>query len=74
MPTREVYQINQSTGARTYAGYARFGADGSYQGSAGGYGRGRNSNNANNGASRVQNVIATSGARQAQRTRRAFGR
>lgn len=71
MPTREVYQVNQSTGARTYAGYARFGSDGSFQGTAGGYGRGRNSNNANNRASRVQNVIATSGARQAARRRRA---
>lgn len=71
MPTREVYQISQSTGARTYAGYARFGSDGSFQGTAGGYSR--NTNNANNRASRVQNVIATSGARQAQRTRRAFG-
>lgn len=71
MPTREVYQVNQSTGARTYAGYARFGNDGSFQGTAGGYGRGRNSNNANNGASRVQNVISTAGARQAARSRRA---
>ena len=71
MPTREVYQVNQRTGEKTYAGYAMFDADGKFQGTAGGYGRGRNSNNANNGASRVQNVIATAGARQAQRRRRA---
>ena len=70
MPTREVYQINQSTGQRTYAGYARFGNDGSFQGTAGGYGANGRSNNRNNGASRVQNVISTAGARQAARRRR----
>ena len=71
MPTREVYQVNQQTGKSTYAGYARFGADGSFQGTAGGYGRngqGRGaSNSATRGASRVQNTISTVGARQARR-------
>ena len=67
MPTREVYQVNQSTGRSTYAGYARFGSDGSFQGTAGGYGRNRNSNSATRNASRVQNTISTVSARQARR-------
>lgn len=71
MATREVYQVNQRTGVKTYAGYARFDNDGTYMGSFGGYGFNGSQNNANNGASRVQNVIATAGARQRQRARRA---
>lgn len=71
MATKELYKVDQNTGKQTYAGYAKFGSDGSYQGSAGGYGRGRNSNNPNNGASRLQNTIANAGARQAARARRA---
>lgn len=67
MPTREVYQVNQSTGKSTYSGYARFGADGSFRGTAGGYGRNRNSNSATRNVSRVQNTISTVSARQARR-------
>ena len=51
--------MSQSTGKSTYAGYARFGSDGSFQGTAGGYGRNRNSNSASRNASRVQNTIST---------------
>ena len=67
MPTREIYQVNQNTGKSTYAGYARFGSDGSYQGSAGGYGPGRQRNSGTRNASRMQNTISTVGARQARR-------
>ena len=67
MPTREVYQVNQNTGRSSYAGYARFGSDGSFQGTAGGYGRNRNQNSATRNASRVQNTISTVSARQARR-------
>lgn len=71
MQTREIYQINQSTGERTYAGYGKFDESGKYLGSYGGYGKGKKENNKNNKASKVQNVIATSGARQAKRSRAA---
>lgn len=78
--TREIYKIDQKTGARTRAGYARFtkrtGRNGErndqYQGSAGGYNRNgtrnRNSNgvNARNGASAMQNDIRMAGANQAK--------
>lgn len=71
MPTREVYQINQTTGKSRYSGYVRFGNDGSFQGTAGGYAGNRN--NRNNGASRVQNIInmaAANGARRNPASRR----
>ena len=71
MATREIYQVDQNTGKKEYAGFAVFGADGSYQGSRGGYGLGRNFNNVNNKASRVQNTISTVGARQARRRKSA---
>ena len=76
MATREIYQITDR--GRVYSGYAKFGADGSYQGSRGGYnssgkrpapnsgGGGYRYNK--NGASAMQNVISTAGARQAART------
>lgn len=71
MPTREVYQVSQSTGKSTYAGYARFGDDGSFQGTAGGYGQTRRNNSSTRNASRVQNTISTVGARQTRRARNA---
>lgn len=48
MPTAEIYRINEN-GTRTYAGYARFGANGEYLGSRGGYGSRQNARNGNGG-------------------------
>lgn len=58
MPTAEIYNSKGE-----YAGYAKFGANGEYLGSHGGYGARRRQNNPHNGASRLQNNIVTSGAR-----------
>lgn len=74
MATREVYRVDQNTGKSIYAGYASFDDDGNFKGTRGGYGKNGNLNNLNNGGSKVQNTIATAGARQAKRARQAFGR
>lgn len=66
MPTREIYRIREN-GTREYSGYARFGDEGEYEGSFGGYGLNGNQNNPNNGASRVQNYINTVQARVSRR-------
>lgn len=72
--SREVYKINQSTGAKTYAGYARFDLNGKYLGSKGGYGprkQGINpdstGNKKTNNASMVQNTVRVAGASGAKR-------
>lgn len=74
MATAEIHDAQGN-----YAGYAVFGADGSFQGTRGGYGpqgRGinpdRSGNNRRNNASMVQNRVNSSGARQAARRARAF--
>jgi hypothetical protein len=54
MPTAE---IHDSKGR--YAGYAKFGSNGKYIGSFGGYGP----KGSKNGASKLQNTILTAGAR-----------
>jgi hypothetical protein len=54
MPTAE---IHNSKGK--YAGYAKFGSNGEYIGSFGGYGR----RGSKNGASKLQNTILTAGPR-----------
>ena len=73
MATREIYAINQTTGARTYAGYAKFDDQtGRYMGSFGGYGASGRQQNPRNGASLVQNTINVAGARQGARTAAAF--
>ena len=73
MPSREIYRIGDD-GARSYAGYARFDAEGNYLGSRGGYGpsrRGINAdytgNNRRNDASALQNAINTARARSMRR-------
>lgn len=68
MPTSEVYRIG-SDGKRTYAGYAKFGNDGSFQGTRGGNGRTRAGRYSN--TSEVRRTISTVGMRQAARQRRA---
>ena len=77
MATREVYKIDQKTGKRSYAGYARFDNDGKFLGTRGGYGpqgRGINAdktgNNERNNASMMQNAIGSAGARTDARRRR----
>lgn len=68
MPTAEIYRIG-SDGKRTYAGYAKYGDDGSFQGTRGGNGRTKAGRTTN--VSEVQRTIATAGMRQAARRRRA---
>lgn len=70
--TREIFTVTSDGRRGAYAGYARFGADGSYKGSHGGYNsRGekatrtdqQNYNSNKGGGSRVQNTIKTVGSR-----------
>lgn len=72
--TREVYKINQSTGAKTYAGYAKFDNNGRMIETRGGYGpqrRGiredRTGNARTNDKSMVQNNVNLAGANGAKR-------
>lgn len=61
---KEIFRYTPGKG-RIYSGYGKFDSEtGRYLGSAGGYGKTGNSNNRNNGASKLQNYIVTSGARQ----------
>ena len=63
--TAEIYEIDQESGKRAYAGYAKFDGD-NYLGSFGGYGGDKNQNAKNKG-SKVQNKIKTTAARQGRR-------
>lgn len=63
MPTAEIHDANGN-----YAGYAKFGANGEFQGTYAGYGRNGGAA-ARNGASRVENAINTAPMRAARRER-----
>lgn len=52
MVTREIYKIGDD-GSRTYAGFGKFGRDGKYLGSGGGYGSRQNNKGGSEGKGNV---------------------